>query len=756
MENHKVATVKLLPVTAFIMNMLSTMRFSSGTLAGDFWGGLAAMLVALPSAIAFGVTIYAAVGPTYVGLGALAGILGTTALGLIASTFGGTNRLITAPCAPAAAILSAFAIHQVQQGTSSTSIILMLTMLGLLAGIIQLLFGNARIGTFIKFIPYPVVSGYLSGVGLIIIGSQIPKLLGVPSGGNWWQAIFAPELWNWHGLVIGIATAVVMLVAPKFTRVVPAAILGLMAGVLAYFGLALTNTSLLVVDGNPLVIGPMGGDAGGLVQAVVGRWQDIGELKLGEIGRLFGTALTLAVLLSIDTLKTCVVLDALTRSRHDSNRELTAQGLGNILSACVGGMPGAGQMGATLVNFSSGGQSKISGVIEGMLALIAFILLGTLIAWIPVASLAGILIIVGIRMIDLHSFRLLTSRWTVFDFVVVATVVATALTISLIAASGIGIVLAMLLFIREQLSSTVIRHKGYGHDTFSKKRRPQAEMKTIEKSGDSVVIVQLQGSLFFGTKDQLYTALEPELSRRAYVILDFRWVQAVDISAVHVLTQIRDTLMERDAYLIFSNLPQSLPNGCNVVEYFDQMELTTFTPYVKVFPQIDDALEWVEDRTLGKTTPEPVDETPLELMEMEIFKERKDETLSALEAILEKRSYKASEKVYALGDSGGELFLIRRGLVRILVPAGDNGSEYHLMTCGRGDFFGALSYLDQQERGNEAIAVMDTDVFVLRRDQLEHLIEDHKRLVINLLEAISLILANRLRYAETELAALQS
>jgi SulP family sulfate permease len=146
-----------------------------------------------------------------------------------------------------------------------------------------------------------------------------------------------------------------------------------------------------------------------MLEAVTGRWRDIGELKLGQIGALMGTALTLAVLLSIDTLKTAVVLDALTRSRHDSNRELVAQGLGNVASACAGGMPGAGQMGATLVNLASGGQTRVSGVIEGVLALIAFLVLGAFIAWIPVAALAGILIVVGIRMIDLKSLHLLES-----------------------------------------------------------------------------------------------------------------------------------------------------------------------------------------------------------------------------------------------------------------------------------------------------------------------------------------------------------
>jgi len=427
-----------------------TLKLKNDKLAGDFWGGLAAMLVALPSAIAFGVTIYGSIGPGYAGLGALAGILGATALGLVAPALGGTNRLITAPCAPAAAVLSAFAIGLVQQEVEAPFIVLMLTALGLVAGIVQLSLGFMGIGSLIKYIPFPVVSGYLTGVGLIIIGSQIPKFLGVFGGYSLWKTLTSPELWHWQSPVIGAVTAGVMVLAPLVTRAVPAAILGLLAGVLTYFGLAFwVDESMFIVEGNKLIIGTLGGSASSLLDAITGRWREIGELKLSQIGSLLGTAFTLAVLLSIDTLKTAVVLDALTRSRHDSNRELVAQGVGNIASACAGGMPGAGQMGATLVNLASGGQTRVSGVVEGVLSLIAFLLLGAFITWIPVGALAGILIVVGIRMIDRHSLQLLESPWTIMDFIVIVVVVAVAVGYSLIAASGVGIALAMFLFIRE-------------------------------------------------------------------------------------------------------------------------------------------------------------------------------------------------------------------------------------------------------------------------------------------------------------------
>ncbi len=300
----------------------------------------------------------------------------------------------------------------------------MLTLLGLMAGLLQVSFGVLRLGRLIEYMPYPVVSGYLTGVGLIIIGSQVPKLLGAPKGLNVWHALAAPEIWSGKSLLIGAVTALVMVGAPRFVKLVPAAILGLLAGVLAYFGLALAGAAPLTPEANSLVVGPLGGGGGAsFTDALTGRWQAMSALDLTTFKMLFFPALTLAGLLSIDTLKTCLVLDALTRSRHNSNRELIGQGLGNISSAIIGGMPGAGTMGATLVNLSSGAASRLSGVMEGGLALVAFLVLGSLIAWVPVAALAAILIVIGVRMIDRNSLHFLKSRSTLLDFVVIAAVV---------------------------------------------------------------------------------------------------------------------------------------------------------------------------------------------------------------------------------------------------------------------------------------------------------------------------------------------
>lgn len=379
-----------------------------------------------------------------------------------------------------------------------------------------------------------------------------------------------------------------------------------------------------------------------------------------------------------------------------------------------------------MVNLSSGGQTRMSGVFEGVLALLAFMLLGWLVAWIPVASLAGILIIVGVRMIDRKSLSLLNSRLTIFDFLVIVAVVVTAVTTSLIMASGIGIALAMLLFIREQLSSTVIRRTTHGDQVFAKRRRSEQEMKLLKEQGEQTVIVELQGSLFFGTKDQLYGALESELTRCTYFILDMRRVQGVDVSVAQVLNQLRETIAERGGYLIFTNLPKNLPNGRNIESFFEQMEITTDTEHVKVFPRRDDAHVWVEEQILGIESQVAQDETLLDLEDMGLLKDHKQETVKAVEACLESRSCQAGEKIYSTGDHGDRLFFIRRGTVQIMLPS-DGATSHHLATYGRGDFFGGLSFLDGQRRGNEAISQTDTDLFMLRRESFDRLEGKHKR-----------------------------
>jgi SulP family sulfate permease len=652
-------------------------------------------------------------------------------------------------------VLSALALQLSTNGTEAPAILLMLAVTALIAAGLQILFGVIGLGKLIKYMPYPVVSGYLSGVGLIIILSQIPKFLGAPEGAIWHHVILLPAAWRWEAITVGAITILVMTQAPRFTKKVPAAILALATGVTSYFLLCLVEPALFTLSGNSLIVGPLRGEGPGFIETLSTRWKAVGAVDLSDVYSVVGPALTLAVLLSIDTLKTCVVLDAMTRSRHDSNRTLIGQGLGNLAAAAGGGMPGAGTMGATLVNVSSGGSTRWSGLIEGGLALAAFLLLSTVLAWVPIGALAGILIVIGVRMIDRDSLQYLSSRETVLDFVVIAAVVIVALSVGLIAASGTGILLAIALFVREQVGGAIVAHKTYGNLRFSRRVRTTAEMAILEKRGDQTVVFELQGSLFFGTSDQLYTALEPELGTRRYVVLDFRRVQSVDVTAAHMLQQIESRLNERGARLLFARIPARVPSGRDIRRYFTEVGLAQPGQNARVFGDADDALEWIEDRLIDEAHIEQASEYPLELHEIDLFGGRKPETLAELEACMTVRSFKAGERVFARGDEGDEMFLIRRGAVRILLPLID-GRAHHLATFGRGSFFGEMAFLDRQPRSADAVAFTDCDMYVLSRVRFDLLAAHHKLLGLNLMEGLARVLAARLRHTDAELNALEA
>ena len=730
--------------------------------AGEVWGALAAMLVALPSAIAFGLIIYSAVGRDYAAQGAIAGIVGTIAIGIVAPLFGGTPRLISAPCAPAAAVMAALAMDLLKLGTPDKAagiepaqLFLLLTLVAALAGALQFIFGAVGGGRLIKYIPYPVVAGYLSGVGALIFLTQLPKLFGLPKGVSWWMGLAAPALWRWPGLIVGIVTISVMLAAPKLTRTVPAPILGLLAGIAAYFGMGTFMPELLTLSGNSLVIGPVAETGGSILGALSERLTAVSRLRVEELHIILVPALTLAVLLSIDTLKTCVIVDALTHTRHNSNRELVGQGLGNMAAAFAGGLPGAGTLGATLVNIYSGGQTRLSSLLEGLFALVAFLLLRDLIAWVPIAGLAGILMVIAFRMIDRNSIHLLRQKSTIFDFAVVAVVVVTAIGVNLMAAAGVGLALAILLFLREQIRGSVVRRKSYGNQSFSKRRRLPAEIAVLEQKGEQTAIYELQGNLFFGTTDQLFSEVEGDLKTKKYLVFDMRRVQSVDFTAAHMLEQIEAQLAARQGKLLFADLPPNLPTGQDLEAYFDQIGLVKPSRNASIFNELDSALEWAEDQILIEALVLSRErESPLKLEEIDLLKEIDPDAAAALASCVSERSFDAGRRIFAQGDTGDELFMIRRGAVRIVLPLNGRKS-HHLATFARGDFFGDMSFLDGSTRSADAVALTAVDLYILPRAAFDRIADEDPSVGKQVFARLARALAIRLRQTDAELRALE-
>jgi len=712
------------------------------------------MLVAMPSALAFGVLIFGAVGPEYAGQGAMTGIIGAAVLGIVAPLVSRNGGFITAPCAPAAAVLAALALELSARGdVSAPRIIGLLALTGLLAALLQLVYGAMRAGRLIKFIPYQVVTGYLSGVALVIAIGQLPKLLGLPTGMTLAQGIVSPQSWNLYGIAVGAVTVAVMFIAPRLTKQVPAPILGLAAGIAAFFALGLAQPTLLLAEANPLVIGPVQ-VSGSLWDAVASRAMMLLEVRASDVGLILTSALTLSVLLSIDTLKTGVVLDSLMRRRHDSNRELLGQGAANAASFFAGGMPGAGTMGATLVNINSGGRTPWSGVAEGVFVVLTFALLGGLIAWVPIAALAGVLLAVAWRMFDSDIFRLARHPATRVDFAVIITVVAIA-QIGLITASAVGIGLATLLFIRDQVRGSVILNMLDLRAIRSKRRRLIDENEVIREHGDEAAVVSLQGNLFFGTTDQLFTQLEREFGHLRYLLVDLRRVQSMDFTAAHLIEQMKERLAERHGELMFSGMPSVLPTRAAIEEYLAELGLVREGGGIRVFDTRDSGIEWMEDRLLEAAGLTPGDEpAPLGLAEMEMFQGIDPAAIQQLSTVVREISLPVGGRLFARGEEGDEIFFVRRGRVQALLPLGA-GKRHHLATFGRGDFFGEIAFLDRGQRSADAEARTPAEIYALSRGRFEELASRNPAIGRVLFERLSIALAQRLRSADAELLVLE-
>lgn len=719
----------------------------------EFWGGLAAMLVALPSAIAFGVLVFSTISPQMVGEGAFVGMMGAAMLGLTAPLFGRTPALISAPCAPAAAILSALATDLIGHGIETQKVAGLLALTAMFAALIQILYGLLKGGQLIKYIPFPVVSGYLSGVSLIIAMGQLPKLFGFPKDTTLWHGLTSPHLWQWPGIVVGVVTVAIMLTAPYLTKKIPATIIGLFSGIVCYFVLSIWVAPLLTLAGNSLVVGaiPTGTS---FLTTVSERFAFMMDISMTDVELVTHSAIALSALLSIDTLKTCVILDSLTKNRHDSNRELLGQGLANLTAFMAGGMSGSGTMGPTLVNVSSGGRTTLSGLIEGGLVVLVLLALSPLIAWVPISALAGILLVVAFRMFDRHAFQLLKHKQTRFDFVVISAVVIVAISVGLIAAAATGVGMAIILFVRDQIRISVLRGRATLAEVSSKTHRLEDAKEILQKKGYEAAVIDLHGNLFFGTTDYLFTQLEENLHTQKWILIDMRRVQSIDYTAIHLFALMHDRLKERGGKLLFSGMPSSLPTGQDFQRYMADVGLLD-EGGVLIFESRDEGLEWMENRILEASGwQEKTDETLLDLSEIEVLREMDEATINALRLCSQERNVRAGEEVFTVGDSGDEIFLIRRGSVRILLPL--KSGKYHLLaTISRGDYFGEMAFLDYQKRSANAVAKTDCQLYALSRKKFNIHVYDNAILGVKVYARIARALSKRLRQTDSELSMLE-
>jgi sulfate permease, SulP family len=539
------------------------MKFPKFT-KGDFFGGLTAGIVALPLALAFGV---------HSGLGAEAGLYGAIFLGFFAAAFGGTPSQVSGPTGPMTVVSSATIAGFIAVTSDLQHAMGAIIACFVLAGILQVITGVLKLGDLIRYIPYPVISGFMSGIGIIIILLQLYPALGSESPGSTPEVIGflgkAIRNVNYWSLLYAALSIAIIYLFPKLTKAVPSTLVAL---------LSVTVLSLIVKTDVP-VIGdiPTGFP---VLQA-----ENLLSVDSRLYIRILTAALTLAGLGCIDSLLTSVVADNFTKTKHNSNRELVGQGIGNTVSGLFGGIPGAGATMRTMVNIRSGGRNRSSGILHSITLLIILLGAGKYAAFIPNAVLAGILITVGIGILDYKGFRHLV-KIPRSDAAITIIVMVITVFLDLLTAVGVGVVLAALIFMKKM--SDVASEKTKVRDLASYDAEIDwPDKQTSEYMKENILIKHVDGPLFFGfaTEFQLMSSRLPDIK---FVIISMEKVPFIDQTGLYALEEAIRALEQRGVNVLFAGLQQQPEAVLRIIKLVPDM-----ISEEHLFADVKDSINWL-------------------------------------------------------------------------------------------------------------------------------------------------------------------
>lgn len=732
---------------------------------GDLFGGMSSSIIALPLALAFGIVAFAPLGPTYASMGALTCLYGAIFTSFFASLFGGTPTQITGPTGPMSVMIASMIAAQLQMkhltpSSSPEEIQTILTLVFfavLLGGLVQVLIGLSGGGKLIKYIPYPVIAGFMNGVALIIFLSQVKPFLGLRSDQSVFDLFSGGATPSWISVTVGFSTVLAVVLGPKLLKNVPGALLGLVVGMATYFVIGfLGRPELLQVEGNSFIIGnlPAKLPLPTMGQRFLGL---IPEMDRSVWLSLLAPAFTLGLLGAIDSLLTSLVADVVTKTRHKSNQELIGQGLGNMIASVFGGLPGAGSTVRTLANIQNGGRTRLSGMICGLTVFVIVMLFANYARYIPYAVLAGILMVTASKMVDTWSFQLVKRKSTWREMGIVVLVAAVTVLVSLMVAVGLGVLITMILFIRDQVTRSVIKGKFTGAQVRSKKVRTAEELLFLDREGHRILVYQLDGSLFFGTADGLMKDIEKESQQRDFILLDFRLVRDIDLTGIQILRQVNDLLTDSGKILLISYVVPTRDYSLNrVAAFLTDIGIVREIGEDRFFPDTDLALEWAENRLLEQEGAlSQKEKRRIDLRKMKTFQYLSNGEMERVANILGFHRYRPNEVIFREGDTGDTMYFISKGTVSIYFNLKEGAHKKRIASFGEGIFFGEMALLEEKPRSATAVADEETELYSLTRADFLRLLDEEPKIASKIQLGIARELSARLRTTSEELKALE-
>jgi sulfate permease, SulP family len=724
------------------------MNFDLKKIQYDLIGGTTAGLVVVPRNIAFGILVFMPFGPQYVHLGVLAGLVSAIFGNIASAPFGAISVMCVSTFSLSALLLmemNTLIVKRLAGIEDAIPIAITFCFLAtFIAGCTQSLCGVIKIGSFVKFIPFPVMNGILNGTAIAIIISQIQVVLNLPTDIDLISAVLKMNSEILTLATVGLLTGAVSILGPKLIPAIPSVFFGLALGTLIFYGVSYLSGELVgprltaIPAGLTLIHIPADG-----LSILSGS--DFFSIALTAI--LFGISIGVADVMRAAL--SSLAIDLKLQQRSDFNRELVSEGLGNMITACFGGITSTGNATAALNNHSNGGTTAWSRVICGSVALIIVFFLNEAIELLPTVILATMLIVLTYGTIDwtfLQSIKelkdpnLSNRREIIIDLMVIALVVALVVFVDLFIALAVGISTSMVLFI-ERNRRSLVREKFSANQIPSNIVRLQEEQSVVDQFGSSIQVLALEGPLFFGSADQVHDLIDKLLADEVGVdtiILDMKRVTNIDSTAEEILFQCRRKIELASKTLILSSI--------------DEVIASTRFPIItarvgknpEMFaPSLEDALARAEENLIDSKSG-TLRRDKINLGSHDALANMKKGEVDSITQAMKLITFSQGDLILTQGDLDRSLYFIVQGRVNIVLNR-DTFTPQRLGTLCAGCVLGEAALFDAGPRSASAVALGQVQCFCLPYAKLDWLRKTNPDLAYSLLNGVSRVLSQRLR-----------
>ena len=723
----------------------------------DILGGLVSAAIAIPLAMGYGMFAFSSLGENYFADGALAGLATASVVPVICVLLGDKTTTVYAPRVTSTFFIGLLIFGLVRSDASAIKAGGIPFTLGitffvlLLAGMLEALFGLIKLGTLIKFAPQPVMAGFQNAAAALLFLVQLGNVCGFDYNIPFTQVHRHLAEIKPLSLVIAAVTFATMWKAGKLLPKVPPIIAAIAVGWTLHFVCNLIGLGNYV---GPLITS-VTRPTMGVTALEYFRGIAHGRDLLEFLPTIVGGAVALAIIASIDALLCTKLVTASGEPRRNGDQLLVRLGIGNIAAACVGGITSGINIGASVANRTFGARTPLSVLINAGVLLLASTVMFRWLGQMPRVVLSAVIMVVAVQHFDLWSLRLagalrkgpISNRYHVaLDLAVMLVVAVLSIAINIVLAVFIGVAIATALFVL-RMSRSVIRRSYRCSAIHSRRARTALDQIFLEQAGETILVLELQGALFFGTGEKILSVVDDALRQQtSCVILDLRRLTEIDSTGANALLELKANLVQQKKLLLLAAGDRMM------IERLLSLGVLSPNGETNVFPDIDRAIEYAENSLLYARPQLRRDEIPLTQVDLLANFNSKD--LAAIEPHLQRASYRKGDTIFREGHPGGEIFIVTKGTASAFLQTPNNAIR--LATFAPGTVFGELAILDAGPRSATVVADEDIVCFVLTMPKFIALMENHPNVAVRILAAIGRELSGRLRIANRTIHQLET